>query len=98
MTERTHLEEAIAALAQQRATLGDAVVDVALASLREKIAALDQAKADTAPAAQPTGERKMVTIMFADISGFTALSENMDPEAVRDLMNTCFARLVPCIA
>ena len=43
------------------------------------------------------GERKQVTVLFADISGFTALSEKMDPEAVRDLMNRCFDRLVPCI-
>jgi class 3 adenylate cyclase len=35
--------------------------------------------------------------MFADISGFTTLAESMDPEAVRDLMNQCFAYLVPCI-
>lgn len=43
------------------------------------------------------GERKLVTIMFADISGFTGLAETMDPEAVRDLMNACFERLVPVI-
>lgn len=39
-------------------------------------------------------ERKQVTIMFADISGFTALSEELDPEEIRDLMNSCFERLV----
>ncbi len=35
--------------------------------------------------------------MFSDISGFTTLAEKMDPESVRDLMNRCFDRLVPCI-
>lgn len=35
--------------------------------------------------------------MFADISGFTALSETMDPEAVRELMNRCFDHLVPIV-
>ncbi|MBN2392961.1 MAG: tetratricopeptide repeat protein [Anaerolineae bacterium] len=44
-----------------------------------------------------TGERKLVTIMFADISGFTALAEVMDPETVRDLVNACFERLVPIV-
>ncbi|HSH04127.1 MAG TPA: adenylate/guanylate cyclase domain-containing protein [Anaerolineae bacterium] len=44
-----------------------------------------------------TGERRIVTIMFADISGFTALSEKLDPEQVRTLMNTCFDHLVPII-
>ncbi|MCP4540904.1 MAG: AAA family ATPase [Chloroflexi bacterium] len=38
-----------------------------------------------------------MTVMFADISGFTALAETMDPEAVRDLMNACFERLVPIV-
>lgn len=44
-----------------------------------------------------TGERKLVTTMFADISGFTALAEVTDPEIVRDLVNVCFERLVPII-
>lgn len=42
-------------------------------------------------------ERRQVTVMFADISGFTAMSESMDPEAVRNVMNGCFARLVPIV-
>ncbi len=42
-------------------------------------------------------ERKLVTVMFADISGFTALSTRMDPEDVRGLMNRCFDALVPSI-
>jgi hypothetical protein len=45
-------------------------------------------------AAHLAGERRMVTVMFADISGFTALSEKMDPEQVRNLMNGCFDQLV----
>lgn len=40
-------------------------------------------------------ERKLITVMFADIAGFTRLAETMDPEHVRDLMNACFERLVP---
>ncbi|MBI4763615.1 MAG: zinc ribbon domain-containing protein [Deltaproteobacteria bacterium] len=28
------------------------------------------------------GERKLVTVMFADVAGFTALSEKQDPEDV----------------
>ncbi len=35
-------------------------------------------------------ERRIATIMFADISGFTAMSEKMDPEDVTLLMNECF--------
>jgi len=100
MTEREQLEQAIAALESQRLALGDAVVDAALAPMREKLAALRASPKTSAPQQVErgrTGERKLVTVMFADISGFTVLSENMDPESVRDLMNQCFTHLVPCI-
>ena len=29
------------------------------------------------------GERKLVTVMFADVAGFTSLSEKLEPEEVR---------------
>jgi len=35
-------------------------------------------------------ERRQATVMFADISGFTSLSEKMDPEAITSLMDECF--------
>lgn len=34
--------------------------------------------------------RKNVAVIFADISGFTALSEKLDPEDVREIINECF--------
>ena len=43
------------------------------------------------------GDRRLVTVLFADISGFTSLSEKLDPEVVRDLITACFDHLVPCI-
>ena len=36
------------------------------------------------------GERKNVTVLFADVSGFTALSEKLDPEELRELINSLF--------
>jgi len=33
------------------------------------------------------GERKQVTVLFVDVSGFTSLSERLDPEDVHGLMN-----------
>jgi class 3 adenylate cyclase len=39
------------------------------------------------------GERRHATIVFADVSGFTTLSERLDPEVVTELMNGCFARM-----
>jgi len=36
-------------------------------------------------------ERRPVVILFADIVGYTAMSETMDPERVRDILNQCFS-------
>jgi class 3 adenylate cyclase/tetratricopeptide (TPR) repeat protein len=55
-----------------------------------------QRKTPTAPL-DTEGERKNVTVMFADISGFTAMSEKMDPEEVTDLMNECFRFMGDCV-
>ncbi len=38
-------------------------------------------------------ERRLVTVLFADIVGFTSLSEEMDPEEVLNLINSFFAAL-----
>ena len=36
------------------------------------------------------GERKIVTVMFADVTGSTALFENLDPEEMHEVMDGCF--------
>jgi len=36
------------------------------------------------------GERKLVTVLFVDVSGFTAMSERLDPEDVHALMDRAF--------
>ncbi|MBI4722262.1 MAG: tetratricopeptide repeat protein [Candidatus Stahlbacteria bacterium] len=38
-------------------------------------------------------ERKLVTVIFADLSGFTKLSHTLDPEEVSEVANICFAKL-----
>src|SRR5437870_4151841 len=40
---------------------------------------------------QPEGERKMVTVLFADVVGSTAMGERLDPELVTEVMNGAFA-------
>ena len=36
------------------------------------------------------GERKQVTVLFADVAGFTTLAEQLDPEVAHDIINRCF--------
>ncbi len=38
----------------------------------------------------PTAERRLVSVLFADLVGFTTLSESRDPEAVRELLGRYF--------
>ncbi|MCW5852381.1 MAG: tetratricopeptide repeat protein [Anaerolineae bacterium] len=77
------LEQAIAALEAQRAILGDAIVNTALAPMREKLAALKSAQA-------ATEQRKQATILFADLAGFTSMAEALDPEEVRAIVDGYF--------
>ena len=43
-----------------------------------------------APRAAPITERRLVSVLFADLVGFTTLSESRDPEEVRDLLSRYF--------
>ena len=60
------LQATMATLQAQRALLGDAVVDAALAALREKLAALTQ----------PEQQLKAVTVLFLDVSARLAWPSN----------------------
>ena len=45
------------------------------------------APASTPPAEAPPEERRQASILFADLSGYTAAAERMDPEAVKALVD-----------
>src|SRR5919106_5834009 len=49
------------------------------------------------PMAGPPEERRWVTVVFADLVGFTTRSEAMDPEDVRTLVDEVMVRLVPIV-
>jgi class 3 adenylate cyclase/predicted ATPase len=70
----------MAVLEAQRATLGDAVVAPAIAALRLQLAALE-AQVPAVPT--PAEERRVITILFTDVVGSTALAESLDPEEWR---------------
>jgi class 3 adenylate cyclase len=42
------------------------------------------------PVANPTAERRLVSVLFADLVGFTAASESRDAEETRDLLSRYF--------
>ncbi len=46
-----------------------------------------------APAERLPEERRQVTVLFADLSGYTAIAERMDPEAVKSLVDRALMRL-----
>lgn len=81
------IESAIAALEAQRGVLGDAVVEMAMAPLREQLAAA-QARA------RASEQRlKPVTVLFLDVVGSTDLSRQLDPEDVHALMDRALEEL-----
>jgi class 3 adenylate cyclase len=43
-------------------------------------------------------ERKHVTVLFSDLSGYTAMTEKLDPEAVRKIMTRIFEKISLVIA
>jgi class 3 adenylate cyclase/tetratricopeptide (TPR) repeat protein len=45
------------------------------------------------PALETEGERKQVSVLFSDLSGYTAMSEKLDPEEVKDITNRIFSEI-----
>src|SRR5215218_2902938 len=62
-----------------------------------RVAPADTSRTDPAglPArrATPAEERRQVSVLFADLSGYTAVAERMDPEAVKAMVDRCLRRL-----
>ena len=92
--KQRQLEQAIVDLEARRELLGDLVVDSALEALRRQLQEIQKPSHDSIGLA---GERKLVTIMFADVSGYTAMAEKLDPERARDLLNGYFEHSVPIV-
>jgi class 3 adenylate cyclase/predicted ATPase len=53
-------------------------------------AAAPSIPAGPGPGEEPVAERRMCTMLFCDVVGFTPLSEARDPEAVRELLSAYF--------
>ena len=55
------------------------------------------APAPTAPALAGEPDRRLVTVLFADLSDFTTLSEQLDPEIMQALQNELFEELTSAV-
>ena len=84
MTDYDQLQQAIAALEGQRSLLGDVVVDAAVTALQREWATRQETVAS---------QRRQVTVLLADVSGFTALSEQMDAEDVAEMMHVLWQQV-----
>ena len=82
--EAEQLRQAIDALEDKRGELGDAVVDSALGPMRQRLAELTTSQ---------RSRRRQVTVMFADVKGYSTLVENLDPEWVGDLVDRLWGEL-----
>ena len=45
----------------------------------------------------PEGERKFITALFSDLSGYTAMTEKLDPEEVKEIMSRIFGEIAQVV-
>jgi class 3 adenylate cyclase/tetratricopeptide (TPR) repeat protein len=95
VSDREQLEMAIAAQERLRGSVPDEIVDAAVAALRDQ---LQRAAPVESAAREPAERRRQVTVLFADLSGFTAMSSELDAEVVADSINRIWARVDAVIA
>ncbi len=54
---------------------------------------LDKALEPEEKVPKTEGERKHITVLFSDLSGYTAMSERLDPEEVKEITSRIFAQI-----
>jgi class 3 adenylate cyclase/tetratricopeptide (TPR) repeat protein len=81
----------IAALEGQRAILGNAVVDVALAPLKRELAARSNLEARGAQ------QLKQVSVLFVDVVGSTAIGQQLGPEDIHAVMDSALERFTSIV-
>ncbi len=81
--DRAQLLAAIEAQSALRGVVADEIIDATIALLHHRLSELEQGE----------HRRRQVTVLFADVSGFTAMSEMMDAEHVTVVMNAVWERL-----
>jgi len=89
------LKQAVAEIEAQRSILGDAAVDASLVPFRQKLADLEAQVSSSReePPEIPTRQRKLVTLLFMDVVGSTAMTQHLDPEDTLEIMDNFLPRL-----
>ena len=57
-----------------------------------------EASCETPEVPRSEGERKLVTVLFSDLAGYTAMTERLDPEEVREIMGRVLGHAARVIA
>ncbi|MBE0411267.1 MAG: adenylate/guanylate cyclase domain-containing protein [Anaerolineales bacterium] len=81
------IKHTIDSLEAQRSQWGDALVDTSLQALHKQLAELE-----SQPASHPQ-QRKLATILYADVVASTNLSQHLEPDEVLDIMDHALKRL-----
>lgn len=91
---------AIASVEAQRANLGDAATNLAIASLRERLAALSSSpeRPSDKVAAEVDRQLKLATVLFVDVVGSTEIGRQLDPEDIQVVMDGVLRRLSAIVA
>ena len=58
---------------------------------------LEQVVAEERAVPGAEGERKYVTVLFSDLSGYTSMSEKLDPEEVKEIMSRIFGEIAQVV-
>ena len=91
MSRRDLLQQTIAAISNQRILLGDAVVETTVAALHKQIETLDADVKQTPE--QRAAQRKQITILFANVTGFTNVAQAIPDTNMLDIMNLLWQQL-----
>ena len=91
MSDTDQLQEAINSIEAQRALFGDVATDIMLALLHEKLG--NENGRSPEDASPRIAQRKQVTILFANIAGFTKVAESIPETNMLDIMNALWRRL-----
>lgn len=91
MTDRERIQYAIDVIAGQRILLGDIIVNTTLSALNEQLAGLDAQNGQTDQ--HRTAQRKQITILFANVSGFNSIAQSAPDTNILDIMNLLWQRM-----